>query len=533
MIGYEYNLPTSGPGNNDPQLLSSRVNSVIIIGANGSGKSRLGAWMEDKYPDLIHRIGAQRSLTFGPYIQQKSFKQAQYTFLYGSGGRDFGGRWGNAPDQTTALLNDYEHVLTAIIAQWHNEQREYIDACRNKEASGDAHDPVPLMIVDKLKEIWRQVFPHRLISLDDAKVIAQMTTSGREYEGSKMSDGERVALYLISQALCVPEGQVVIIDEPEIHLHRSIMNRLWEAIEQERSDCLFIYITHDTQFAANHSKSDKIWVKEYDGTNWIWDKVDDADMPEQLLLDILGNRKPILFVEGTNDSYDAKLYSAIYKNYYVIPCGSCSSVIERTKAMKNTPQLHHISVNGLIDRDFRNDREITALQSHGIFTLAVAEVENLFITGEIFNLINLHFARVDDSAIVNAIKYIAETKYANMRDQQTRKAAIAECKYQLSILDISGVRSDLDITTAVSNIKFDTMLATTTTKYQSTLDNDNYKRILMLFNEKGLSKSVGHFFGVDDKDYCDLIVRLASGEKSSEIREALRPYLPEEIPFEI
>lgn len=51
-----------------------------------------------------------------------------------------------------------------------------------------------------------------------------------------MSDGERVGLYLIAQCLCIPENKTIIIDEPEIHLHRSIMDRLWTAIEAERED---------------------------------------------------------------------------------------------------------------------------------------------------------------------------------------------------------------------------------------------------------------------------------------------------------
>lgn len=71
-----------------------------------------------------------------------------------------------------------------------------------------------------------------------------------KYSANQMSDGERAVLYLAAQVLCVPENKMLIMDEPEIHLHRSIMNRLWMALERYRPDCLFIYITHDTQFAA-------------------------------------------------------------------------------------------------------------------------------------------------------------------------------------------------------------------------------------------------------------------------------------------
>ena len=59
-------------------------NAVIIIGANGSGKSKLGAWIENQNLDITYRIGAQRSLTFGKYIPQKSYEQATALLMFGS-----------------------------------------------------------------------------------------------------------------------------------------------------------------------------------------------------------------------------------------------------------------------------------------------------------------------------------------------------------------------------------------------------------------------------------------------------------------
>ena len=179
-------------------------------------------------------------------------------------------------------------------------------------------------------------------------------------------------------------NKVLIVDEPELHLHRSIMNRLWCELEKKRSDCLFIYITHDTNFAALHSQAKKIWVKEYDGCKWTLEEINSSELPEQLMLDIMGNRKKVIFVEGTDESYDTKLYSEIYKSYYVIPCGGCSNVIARTKAMRDTPQLHDIECFGIIDRDYRGEAEINAYREHHIYTLKVAEVENLFLVEELF-----------------------------------------------------------------------------------------------------------------------------------------------------
>lgn len=268
-MDYKYYLPNE---TNQPIEYTTQNNSVIIIGANGSGKSKLGEWMEKRDETTTHRIGAQRTLVFGHYIQQKSYEQATNLLLYGQENEQPSHmyRWGYDGEKynyTAMLLDDYENVLSALVALKIKEQEEYLSECRIREAAGQIHNNVPPMVKDVLQRIWKSVFPQRGIKFDDAKVTAVYSKDDvmKEYKGRDMSDGERVALYLIAQALCMPKDKTIIIDEPEIHLHHSIMNRLWTAIEKERQDCLFIYITHDTHFAANHTQAKKIWVKSHDG----------------------------------------------------------------------------------------------------------------------------------------------------------------------------------------------------------------------------------------------------------------------------
>ncbi|HLO51699.1 MAG TPA: hypothetical protein VK211_25020, partial [Kamptonema sp.] len=58
---------------------------VVIIGANGSGKSRLGFWIEQNQPnpEKAHRISAQRALDFSEYAKLKSHEQAEKELLFG------------------------------------------------------------------------------------------------------------------------------------------------------------------------------------------------------------------------------------------------------------------------------------------------------------------------------------------------------------------------------------------------------------------------------------------------------------------
>ena len=360
-------------------------NSVIIIGANGSGKSKLGAWIEKQSFEKVHRISGQRDLNFSKNISLKSHFEAENLVFWGRAWASLEkfDRWNSAitDHYTTTLLHDYEDVLAALIALENYEKEQYFDLCRNAEKNHQVKPETPITAYDKLFRIWDSVLSERKLIIEDARIYAEAQNGEQtiRYSATEMSDGERAVLYLAAQVLCVPPAKILIVDEPELHLHRSIMNCLWTALEQCRPDCLFMYITHDTQFAAAHGHADKIWVKEYDGQNWKLEKIENAELPDELLLNILGGRKNVLFVEGERSSYDTQLYSELYPDYLIIPCGSCTQVIARTKAFRNNPSLHECEVYGIIDRDFRSDYEIEKLAEDHIYTLRVAEVENLFI----------------------------------------------------------------------------------------------------------------------------------------------------------
>lgn len=80
-MAFKYYLPDV---NNAPETHETEKNAIIIIGANGAGKSHLGAWMElhDK-EDRVHRVGGQRKLNFKENINLKSYSEACNIVMYG------------------------------------------------------------------------------------------------------------------------------------------------------------------------------------------------------------------------------------------------------------------------------------------------------------------------------------------------------------------------------------------------------------------------------------------------------------------
>ena len=55
-------------------------NSIVIIGANGSGKTRFSTNIEKRYDTNTHRISAQKSLTMPKDTNTTSKKKAEVEF---------------------------------------------------------------------------------------------------------------------------------------------------------------------------------------------------------------------------------------------------------------------------------------------------------------------------------------------------------------------------------------------------------------------------------------------------------------------
>ena len=469
-------------------------------------------------------------------IPLSNYEEATSKMIYGTNEEDIIKnigkrlRWGSEDEMTTKLLDDFDVVLAALIAKYNNEISDYYDSCKIAEENDQEKPKTFSTVIDKLMDIWNKIFPQRELLFEDSKFYAcKKEDSIEKYSANQMSDGERAVLYLASQALVVPKNKTLIIDEPELHLNNSIMNDLWEKLENYRIDCLFIYITHDTNFAAYHKNSDKIWIKKYDGNNWDLEKIDSSQLPEKLLLDILGSRKDVLFVEGEKNSFDTLLYSIIYTGYLVVPCGSCSQVIMRTKAFKNTSNLHNFKVYGIIDRDFRTEKEIEKLEQDNIYTLNVAEVENLFLVEELIKYISNHMGKNFDDVFKNIKNYVVNDRLKAQVENQVSQFVVNEIKYRLSTAEISESDTKRSVKNAFENIDINEIHDNKLEEYNNVLDSKDYVKALEIFNEKSLVKSIGNFFGIINKEYLNTVISILKKEEKEEIIKIFRKYIPDEI----
>ena len=95
--------------------------------------------------------------------------------------------------------------------------------------------------------------PRREPIIGGAKVETRTKAgAGPTYNAAEMSDGERVIFYLAGQALAAPKDGIMIADEPELHLHKSIQSSSGTRL---RLNALiaYLYISRTTLILLQHA----------------------------------------------------------------------------------------------------------------------------------------------------------------------------------------------------------------------------------------------------------------------------------------
>jgi len=556
------NVLVMPPSKSDATL--SEVKSagpIVIVGANGSGKSRLGWWIEEQDTANVHRVSAQKSLALPEEVHTWSLEKATETFTYGMTNPNtdwlrqngkLSGRWGNHP--VTHLLNDIEALMVLL----HTEEYEKLlekkargngsDTQEDPKPQADGNssarhldepDPSGSAIkatnveetkLDVITRMWAELFPHRKLVVGAGTInTAPSGAAGELYNAADMSDGERVALYLIGECLCAPSGAKLVIDEPEMHLHKSLMSRLWDLIEEERSDCLFVYLTHDLDFAASRKSATYVCLRDFDGKEWDWFSVPEVKgIPEPILLSILGSRKPILFVEGEHGSLDEQIYELAYPEWFVIPRGSCAKVIEAVRTFRSLANLHRLDVKGIVDKDYRPLKEVEKLARQGIFVLGVANIENIFLAKDVLKEAAGLLKREDCDALIEKVKQFVIKEYKRRRDDlviaAVRQKAIRHLLYpSLKGGDITALDTAYKEHVSAFDAPHEYALAFELS--EKLLSERDYAGILTSFSGKGLPEQVSSLFEMKPEGYRNHVIRMAKADKGA-MRIILRQQLP-------
>jgi len=511
----------------DGHKLPLRDRVLVVIGANGSGKTRFGAWLDKQNINLHHRVSAHRSLRFPERVQPTDLEEAERHLFYGNPDKDNPAhhrqhsRWQNNP--AIALLDDFAPLVTVMVSESFSVSDQYRLAMK----SATHYVAPPKTRMDLVKEIWEAVLPDRELVFAGSRIETRNRKDKSLYHAKEMSDGERGIFHLIGEALSVPKDGVFVVDEPELHLHRAIQARLWDAVEAARPDCTFVYITHDLGFAASRKDATKVWLREYVNEKWDWEEVPETDaLPEPLLLEVMGSRRPILFVEGDRSSLDFFIYGKAFPEYTVVPCGSCELVVHSACSFTELPSLHHNKCGGLVDSDGRSESDIKMLNGLGIAVLPVALVENLFLLQPILTIAAEKLghnsaevlAKVEER-VFSLLEKNSVRVVSNLTRQEIEAAlrTFGKGGDGAEALSSSFKSACAAIDPAVIYAKWEKQIT-------RVLAEKDYAAALRFYKIKGLPSEAGSVFGVK---FQDQVMRWLRSKDSAALVAALRAAIPQ------
>lgn len=390
---------------------------MFILGANGTGKSSLMHRFYNAHHNIAQRISAHRqtwfassSVTLSP--EQKRATETQIL------SRDMGieARWKDdyaAQRANIAIydLIDAENVRARTIAN--AVDLDNIDLAKELSKKDS-----PIKIINEL--LLLSNIPIEISVKKNEQVLASKSGSP-PYSVAELSDGERNALLIAATVLTVIPGTLLLIDEPERHLHRSIISPLLTLLFAKRPDCAFIVSTHDVMLPMDNPGARTLLIRgcTYNGssvTSWEADSVpSDSSIDETIKRDILGSRRKVIFVEGREQSLDLPLYSLIFPNVTVIEKSSCRDVDHAVSGIRNAADLHWLRAFGIVDNDRRTPDDVERLKNKWVYAMTAYSVESLYYHPEIQRRVAIRHAAVTGEDVETRIDAANEAAFAAIR----------------------------------------------------------------------------------------------------------------------
>jgi ABC-type glutathione transport system ATPase component len=161
------------------------------------------------------------------------------------------GQWQQHAWQPTEDIN---YILSTLIQEHTN-----LLSSKNEEAIAEGRqlDPVKDTKLIRLQGLWNRLFPMRKLEIGGFFPKVKRLDAENDapsYQLRQMSDGERTILYMASRVMTA-ENPIILVDEPELHMHSRLSVQFWDEAEKLRPDCRFIYITHDLNFTLSRRKA--------------------------------------------------------------------------------------------------------------------------------------------------------------------------------------------------------------------------------------------------------------------------------------
>lgn len=386
-MSFSLSIPT-GKSTGAVELTVKVGQMLFILGANGTGKSSLMQAFASASNDKTRRITAHRQTWFRSGSPEFTGKQrVDHERVLSSYDRQANARWMDDYSQQRAQMAIYDLVDSENVRA--REITRAVDAHKADEVKKLSDKEGVFTTLNRLLRLSNLDI---IVSVEANDEIMATRNGSKPYSISKLSDGERNAILIAANVLTVPAGTLLLIDEPERHLHRSIVSPLLSLLLKERPDCAFVVSTHEPLLPVDNPGSTTLLTRAcvYEGDSVASYDIDllesSSGIDDDLKRTILGERRKIVFVEGVEHSLDKPLYSLLFPNASIVAKSDCREVEYAVVGIKGTTALHWVKPYGLVDNDSSEPERIEDLRSKGVIPLNVYSVESIYYHPEVQKL---------------------------------------------------------------------------------------------------------------------------------------------------
>lgn len=462
--------------------------TAVIVGANGSGKSTFVNSMAGMSLTNLTVIPAQKNLYFSEKTYgRESYSIGQYQSVnHKSTNEDYKQDDQMESQTTQRIFAPFTYMITALVnevAQISTDERGFNLSDRT------------VSTWDRLMKIWEKMIPEITFRVDSTarKIIAKR--NNQEYPLNRLSDGEKCILFYIGNVLLTSKDAYIVVDEPETFLNAAIYNKLWDILIDERSDCQFIFTSHNVEFITARRNATIVWCKQFTPPNHIDLRPlsTGRGIPTALLAELAGSRRKILFCEGTEDSFDYQIFSSLYLDDFTVkPVGGHDKVIEYTRVFNELPTWVNNSAVGIIDRDGLTDIEISALQNDHITCLPCNEIEMLLIDQDVMRSV---VGLTETDEIIDLKLQSFKDKMFELCSKESERIVYTITKNLIDsvlrsqFIDSSEVKTTADIINKIDHISLaiqpESIITACQTHLTQVLDGHDFEGLRMLCTLKG------------------------------------------------
>ncbi|WP_089605381.1 ATP-binding cassette domain-containing protein [Acinetobacter piscicola] len=483
---FSFNIQRVDGSNSTIDILCGEV--TFFVGGNGSGKSSLVNQLYRQYGnEQSIYITAYRKNTFDSDIidlNNNEYRNAKQNVFH------------NLKSETSRYrdVSEYQSVNLPIVTL-KNKSIAHAIGNHNLLKRGETLENLVLHTeLDQINDIFKNSGLKIEFFIDkDTNLMAKNLNycPPRNYPLSKLSDGEKSALIICCQVLCAEHNVLIILDEPERHLHKKIVSHLLSNLIELRRDCAFVISTHELTLPSFFQESIVVSVHNCYYENdysikWNISVINNYDetlngLDEQVKMDVLGARSNMLFVEGTQSSLDTELYTALFKDVTVISKEKCDLVEIAVKGLRHNPFAHWTNAVGIIDNDNKVQSQIENLKSQFIFSLSVHSIESIYYHPRIIRWVLESVQETHLTTSVNeCFKVICDFIFNALKDKKEHLCCRAiEKKIRAEIMSSIPTQKDIQNGGAYNkSFDFSSFLQEEIAYFEQLLESKDYESLI-------------------------------------------------------